>query len=59
LIQTYFAVGTIKSSPLVPTNHDGLAFGMYWYSEPPFDAAKVAGDIQKVFFYMSDFFQGR
>ena len=33
-----------------------LAFGMYWFGEPPFNVAKVAGTIKDVFLYMSKFF---
>jgi hypothetical protein len=56
LQQTYFAVGPLKSFQSNLATRDGLAFGMYWYGEPPFNATKVAGVIKDVFLFMSKFF---
>jgi len=52
LAETFYYAGPVKSYP--PGGID--RFGVYWLSNPPFDAAKAAKTIDKLFAYVSNFF---
>ncbi len=49
---SYYAVGLVRSV------EEG-DFGLYWFSDPPFDVKKVARRTQTLFNYMSKFFKDR
>lgn len=49
LLYSYYACGALRSE----ASRD---FGMYWFGEPPFDAAEAAGRLKRLFAYMKDFF---
>lgn len=54
LTQCYYAVGPLHVYP----SGEGVQrkFGIYWLSDTPFDVPALAGQIQKLFQYMSAFF---
>lgn len=47
---SYYAVGRMRSV------EDG-EFGIYWFSDPPFDMDKASGRIRDLYTYMADFFE--
>ena len=49
LLYSYYACGALKKEAC-------RDFGMYWFGEPPFDAAEAAGRLKRLFAYMKDFF---
>src|SRR5579859_817946 len=52
LADSYFAVGPLKSAPA----QGGGKFGLYWLTDPPFDAAAVGARIQALYARTSAFF---
>lgn len=52
LAYSYYAVGPLQSFPTT----DDAAFGLYWSSPPPFDAAELGRYIRGVYAKMADFF---
>lgn len=49
LLYSYYACGALKKEA-------AQDFGMYWFGEPPFDAAEAAGRLLRLFAYMKEFF---
>lgn len=52
---SYYGVGPLRSYPEKSDGH----FGLFWLSEPPFDAAALGGRIQSLYAVMSDFWGER
>jgi hypothetical protein len=52
LAYSFFAAGPMRRYPLQADSK----FGMYWFSDLPFDAAELGKHIQKLHGYMADFF---
>jgi predicted metalloprotease with PDZ domain len=52
LAESYYYAGPVKSYPAAGADR----FGMYWLSDPPFDAPAAAKMIDKLFGYVSAFF---
>lgn len=52
LQQSYYFAGPVKSYPLPPDPK----FGLYWLTDPPFDAAALGRMVQKLFVYMARYF---
>ncbi len=48
---SYYGVGPLQSYPAKSDGH----FGLFWLSEPPFDAAGLGGKIQSLYAVTSDF----
>ncbi|MDZ7812839.1 MAG: hypothetical protein U5L74_06890 [Ideonella sp.] len=53
LAGSFFAAGPVKSYP----HQASGPFGLYWLSEPPFDAREVAQHIQALYRHMAQFFK--
>lgn len=54
LTECYYAVGPLHVFPLGVQQK--RRFGIYWLTDPPFDVRSLAGEIDKLFSYMSAFF---
>jgi hypothetical protein len=53
LAYTYYMAGQLSAYP----NEANSVFSMYWLSEPSFDPVAVAGEIERIYRAMCDFFQ--
>lgn len=51
--ECYYAVGPLHT---YPASGSRGRFGIYWLTDPPFDVAKLAGQIDRLYVYMSKFF---
>lgn len=49
---SFYAVGPLKSEPAQPDDR----FGMYWLTDPPFDAKALGDRIQRLYRTIADFF---
>lgn len=54
LTNCYYATGPLHIYP--PGARRARKFGIYWLTDPPFDVAAVAAQVEKLFAYMSAFF---